>query len=99
MITATGERLGFSGIKVALTGDGYLQLCIGSILALQRRPRQQSGAAAARHHVARGHLRPDGAAAQGQQRMAQPCRCSRMCGSTDNTETDARSQTAVADFG
>lgn len=37
MVTATGERLGFSGIKVALTGDGYLQLCIGSILALQRR--------------------------------------------------------------
>lgn len=77
MITATGERLGFSGIKVAPTGDGYLQLCIGSILALLRRPRrhQLAGAAAARHHVARGHLRPDGAAAQGQ-RMAQPCRCS-----------------------
>ena len=37
-----GERLGFSGIKVALpyqisTGDCYLQLYIRSILALQRR--------------------------------------------------------------
>jgi hypothetical protein len=70
MISATGERLGFSGVKVALMGDSYPQLYIGSILALQRR----AGAAAARHHVARGHLRPDGAAAQGQ-RMAQPRRC------------------------
>ena len=43
-----GERLGFSGIKVALpyqisTGDCYLQLYIGSILALQRRAAEATG--------------------------------------------------------
>jgi len=43
-----GERLGFSGIKVALpyqisTGDCYLQLYIRSILALQRRAAEATG--------------------------------------------------------
>ena len=46
-----GERLGFSGIKVALpyqisTGDCYLQLYIRSILALQRRAAEATRALA-----------------------------------------------------
>ena len=45
-----GERLGFSGIKVALpyqisTGEPYLKLYISSILALQQRANQVTGKA------------------------------------------------------
>ena len=49
-LPSAAPRLGFSGIKVALpyqisTGECYLQLYIGSILALQRRAAEATGRA------------------------------------------------------
>ena len=70
MITATGERLGFSGIKVALT-RGCLHRLDPRAAAPRRKPvllplaimLPEDTFALTEH-------------AQGQQRMAQPCRCS-----------------------
>ena len=95
MITATGERLGFSGIKVALT-RGCLHRLDPRAAAPRRKPVLLPLAI----------MLPEDTFALTEQLLKANewhnhavATCSRMCGSTDNTVTGARSQTAVAELG